>query len=66
MERSLMAERGDGDGVVAVVVQRNQALDKISDNTDRDYFLSPAEAVEYGLIDRVVDSSGDGGIITEG
>ena len=66
MERSLMAERGDGDGVVAVVVQRNQALDKISDNTDRDYFLSPAEAVEYGLINRMVDSSGDGGIITEG
>jgi ATP-dependent Clp protease protease subunit len=43
-----------------------QPLDKISEDTDRDYFLSPAEAVEYGLIDRVVDSSGDGGIITEG
>ena len=33
-----------------------QPLDKISEDTDRDYFLSPAEAVEYGLIDRVVDS----------
>ena len=43
-----------------------QPLDKISEDTDRDYFLSPAEAVEYGLIDRVVDSSRDGGIITEG
>ena len=43
-----------------------QPLDKISEDTDRDYFLSPAEAVEYGLIDRVVDSSGDEGIITEG
>ena len=43
-----------------------QPLDKISEDTDRDYFLSPAEAVEYGLIDRVVDSSGGGGIITEG
>ena len=43
-----------------------QPLEKISEDTDRDYFLSPAEAVEYGLIDRVVDSSGDGGIITEG
>jgi ATP-dependent Clp protease protease subunit len=43
-----------------------QPLDKISEDTDRDYFLSPAEAVEYGLIDRVVDSSEDGGIITEG
>ena len=43
-----------------------QPLDKISEDTDRDYFLSPAEAGQYGLIDRVVDSSGDGGIITEG
>jgi ATP-dependent Clp protease protease subunit len=43
-----------------------QPLAKITEDTERDYFLSPAEAVEYGLIDRVVDSSGDGGIITEG
>ena len=43
-----------------------QPLDKISEDTDRDYFLSPAEAVEYGLIDRVVDSSGDEGIVTDG
>ena len=31
-----------------------QPLDKITEDTDRDYFLSPAEAVQYGLIDRVV------------
>ena len=43
-----------------------QPLAKISEDTDRDYFLSPSEAVEYGLIDRVVDSSGDGGIVTDG
>ena len=42
-----------------------QPLDKISEDTDRDYFLSPAEAVQYGLIDRVVDSSEGEGIITE-
>jgi ATP-dependent Clp protease protease subunit len=34
-----------------------QPLEKIAEDTDRDYFLSPAEAVEYGLIDRVVDDS---------
>jgi len=31
-----------------------QSLEKISKDTDRDYFLSAAEAVEYGLIDRVI------------
>ncbi len=35
-----------------------QPLEKITEDTDRDYFLSPAEAVEYGLIDRVVTDSG--------
>lgn len=31
-----------------------QPLERIAEDTDRDYFLSPAEAVDYGLIDRVV------------
>ena len=31
-----------------------QPLEKIAEDTDRDYYLSPSEAVEYGLIDRVV------------
>lgn len=31
-----------------------QELAKIAKDTDRDYFLSAAEAVEYGLIDRVI------------
>ena len=43
-----------------------QPLAKITEDTERDYFLSPAEAVEYGLIDRVADSLGGEGIITEG
>ena len=33
-----------------------QSLEKISEDTDRDHFLSPQEAVEYGLIDKVVNS----------
>jgi ATP-dependent Clp protease protease subunit len=31
-----------------------QPLPKIEKDTDRDYFMSAAEAVEYGLIDRVI------------
>jgi ATP-dependent Clp protease protease subunit len=34
-----------------------QPLERIAEDTDRDYFLSPEEAVQYGLIDRVVDDS---------
>ena len=33
-----------------------QSLERISEDTDRDHFLSPIEAVEYGLIDKVVNS----------
>ena len=31
-----------------------QSLEKITKDTDRDYFLSAAEAKDYGLIDRVI------------
>jgi len=31
-----------------------QPLEKVAKDTDRDYFLSAAEAVDYGLIDRVI------------
>jgi ATP-dependent Clp protease protease subunit len=34
-----------------------QPLERIAEDTDRDYVLSPPEAVEYGLIDRVVEDS---------
>ena len=33
-----------------------QPLEKIERDTDRDYFMSAAEAKEYGLIDRVIES----------
>jgi ATP-dependent Clp protease protease subunit len=36
-----------------------QNLEKIAKDTDRDYFLSAAEAVEYGLIDRVIAHPSD-------
>jgi len=33
-----------------------QKVDKVSKDSDRDNFMSPQEAVKYGLIDNVVDS----------
>jgi len=32
-----------------------QKVEQIADDVDRDRFMSPAEAVEYGLIDRVLE-----------
>ena len=31
-----------------------QSLEKINEDTERDYFLSPGDAVEYGIIDKVI------------
>jgi ATP-dependent Clp protease protease subunit len=32
-----------------------QELEKVAKDTERDYFMSAEEAVEYNLIDRVID-----------
>lgn len=32
----------------------DQPIDKIKDDTERDYFLSPPDAKEYGIIDEVI------------
>jgi ATP-dependent Clp protease, protease subunit len=34
-----------------------QPLERIEKDMDRDYFMSPEEAKEYGLIDRVIESA---------
>jgi len=31
-----------------------QALDKIAHDSDRDFYLNPEQAVEYGLVDEVL------------
>jgi ATP-dependent Clp protease protease subunit len=38
-----------------IVHHTGQPLDRIERDTDRDFFLSPEEAVEYGLIDGLID-----------
>jgi ATP-dependent Clp protease protease subunit len=44
--------------------QTGQTVERIADDVDRDRFMSPVEAVEYGIIDHVVTHRGD--VVGEG
>jgi ATP-dependent Clp protease protease subunit len=35
-----------------------QPIDKVQADTERDYFMSPDEAAQYGLIDKVITQRG--------
>ena len=37
----------------------NQPLEKISNDTERDYFLDASEAKDYGLVDKIINSKKD-------
>ncbi|MEM7796709.1 MAG: ATP-dependent Clp endopeptidase proteolytic subunit ClpP [Cyanobacteria bacterium P01_C01_bin.118] len=39
----------------ALAEHTEQPIDRITEDTERDFFMSPNEAVEYGLIDQVID-----------
>jgi ATP-dependent Clp protease protease subunit len=36
-----------------------QPMEKIQHDTDRDYYLNPQQAIEYGLIDQVLEKKVD-------
>jgi ATP-dependent Clp protease protease subunit len=38
-----------------IATHTEQSLEKVTRDTERDYFMSATEAVEYGIIDRVID-----------
>lgn len=40
-----------------IAVNSGQTYEKVAKDTERDYFMSPFEAKDYGLIDRVVESN---------
>ncbi|MGG6237256.1 ATP-dependent Clp endopeptidase proteolytic subunit ClpP [Nodosilinea sp. AN01ver1] len=44
----------------AIAHNTGQPYDKIAEDTERDFFMSPHEAVEYGLIDQVIDRTSVG------
>ncbi len=39
----------------AMAKHTGQTLEKIKEDTERDFFMSPQEAMEYGLVDQVID-----------
>ncbi|PZO48032.1 MAG: ATP-dependent Clp endopeptidase proteolytic subunit ClpP [Phormidesmis priestleyi] len=39
----------------AMAKHTGQPLDKIKEDTERDFFMSPEDAVSYGLVDKVID-----------
>jgi ATP-dependent Clp protease, protease subunit len=42
-----------------LVKHTGQSMDKITHDTDRDFYLNPQQAVEYGLIDEVLNKPAD-------
>jgi len=42
--------------IIRGILQKNtgQTMEKIIHDTDRDYYLNPVQAVEYGLIDEIL------------
>ncbi len=40
-------------------VATGQPIERIDKDTDRDYWMSPEEAIEYGLVGKVVTEAGD-------
>ena len=42
-----------------IVKHTGQSLDKVTHDTDRDFYLNPEQAVEYGIIDEVLSKPED-------
>ncbi|BAQ66794.1 ATP-dependent Clp protease proteolytic subunit [Geminocystis sp. NIES-3709] len=51
--KEILRIRDDLNGMMAF--HTGQPIEKIAKDTDRDYFMSAQEALEYGLIDKVIE-----------
>lgn len=46
-----------------IIAERTgQPLERIEKDTDRDYFMTAAEAAEYGIVDKVIENVGAQGV----
>ncbi len=50
--REILQVRGQLDGILAR--HTAQSLERIRKDTERDYFMDPRDAMEYGLIDDIL------------
>ncbi len=57
--REILRVREDINNILVTHV--GQTLDKIQDDTERDFFLTAKEALEYGLVDAIITNRGDAG-----
>ena len=42
-----------------IAAQTGQSLDKVTNDIDRDYWMTAEEALEYGLISRIIERQSD-------
>jgi len=60
----LAADRTEADALEAGIRPQSladftgQPIDRIARDTDRDFFLRPSQAVEYGIVDQIVARKG--------
>ena len=55
--REIVKTRERINGVIAA--QTGQSLDKVAEDTQRDYWMSPEESVDYGLVGKIISNIDD-------
>ena len=51
-----MEDEAKGKNMEHLEVEADNTKDKIEEDCDRDFFTTPEEAVDYGIIDEVVET----------
>jgi ATP-dependent Clp protease protease subunit len=49
-----------------IALHTSRSVEQVMEDIDRDRFMTPAEAIEYGLIDSVLEPAGARGVAGDG